>query len=107
MLRTRSPIRPLSLADRDDALDLCSRDLPGSVFVAARILEGARTGSLMSVLGHRVDGELTSLCWASATVVPVATTPERQALTAARARRGPGRAAPPRRGRHSRGRACR
>ena len=57
MLRTRSPIRPLSLADRDDALDLCSRDLPGSVFVAARILEGARTGSLMSVLGPLLDSD--------------------------------------------------
>lgn len=93
MLRTRSPIRPLSLADRDDALDLCSRDLPGSVFVAARILEGARTGSLLSVLGHRVDGELTSLCWASANVVPVATTPESQALIAERVRRWKGRCA--------------
>ena len=61
MLRTRSPVRPLSLADRDDALDVCSRDLPRGVFVAARVLEGSRTGSLSSVLGHRVDGELTSL----------------------------------------------
>ena len=93
MLRTRSPVRPLSLADRDEALDVCYRDLPGSVFVAARIVEGARTGSLLSVLGHRVDGELTSVCWASANVVPVATTPESQALYAERVRRWRGRCA--------------
>ena len=93
MLRTRSPVRPLSLADRDDALDVCSRDLPRGVFVAARVLEGSRTGSLSSVLGHRVDGELTSLCWASANVVPVATTEESRPAFAERVRRWRGRCA--------------
>lgn len=93
MLRTRSPVRPLTLADRDDALALCARDLPRSVFVAARVLEGARTGSIASVLGARVDGELTSLCWSSANVVPVATTEESRALYADRLRRWRGRVA--------------
>ena len=93
MLRTRSPVRPLSLADRDEALDVCARDLPGGVFVAARVLEGARTGSLSSVLGHRVDGELTSLCWASANVVPVATTDDSRGWFADRVRRWRGRCA--------------
>ena len=93
MLRTRSPVRPLSLADRDDALDLCARDLPRAVFVAARVLEGSRTGSLAGVLGHRVDGELTALCWASANVVPVGTTQDSQAAFADRVRRWCGRCA--------------
>ena len=93
MLRTRSPVRPLSLADRDDALEVCARDLPRGVFVAARVLEGARTGSLGSVLGHRVDGELTALCWASANVVPVGTTEESRAAFADRVRRWRGRCA--------------
>lgn len=93
MLRTRSPVRPLSLADRDEALAVCARDLPRGVFVAARVLEGARTGSLSSVLGHRVDGELTSLCWASANVVPVGTTEESRPAFAERVRRWRGRCA--------------
>ncbi|HZB66333.1 MAG TPA: DUF4081 domain-containing protein, partial [Ornithinibacter sp.] len=93
MLRTRSAARPLSLADRDEALDVCARDLPSGVFVAARILEGARAGSLSSVLGHRTEGELTSLCWASANVVPVATTEESRGAFADRVRRWRGRCA--------------
>ncbi|MGB7820386.1 MAG: GNAT family N-acetyltransferase [Ornithinibacter sp.] len=93
MLRTRSPVRPLSLSDRDDALAVCARDVPAGVFVAARIVEGARSGSLSSVLGHRVDGELTSVCWASANVVPVGTTPESRVAFADRMRRWRGRCA--------------
>ncbi len=93
MLRTRSPVRPLTLADRDDALALCARDLPRSVFVAARILEGARTGSLGSVLGHRTDGGLSSLCWSSANIVPVSTTEESRPAFAERVRRWRGRCA--------------
>ena len=93
MLRTRSPVRPLSLAERDDALAVCARDLPSGVFVAARILEGSRTGSLSSVLTHRTDGELDSLCWASANVVPVGTTPESRGAFADRVRRWRGRCA--------------
>ncbi len=93
MLRTRSPVRPLSLADRDAALELCARDLPRSVFVAARILEGARTGSIGSVLGYREDGVLTSLCWSSANVVPVETTEESRPAFADRVRRWRGRCA--------------
>jgi uncharacterized protein len=93
VLRTRSPVRPLSLTDRDEALSVCARDLPRSVFVAARVVEGARTGSLASILGHRVDGDLTSLCWASANVVPVATTPQSRVAFAERLRRWRGRCA--------------
>ncbi len=93
MLRTRSPVRPLSLDDRAAALDLCAGDLPRSVFVAARILEGSRTGSLSAVLGHRSDGVLTGLVWASANVVPVGTTAQDRPAFAERLRRWRGRSA--------------
>ncbi|NHA67021.1 GNAT family N-acetyltransferase [Phycicoccus flavus] len=93
MLRTRSPVRPLSLDDRDAALEVCARDLARGVFVAARILEGARTGSLSAVLGHRDEGALTSVVWASANVVPVGTTEEDRPLYAERLRRWRGRCA--------------
>lgn len=53
---------------------ICDSDPAANVFVAARILEGAITTRPGSVLGLRVDGALESLCWASANVVPVATT---------------------------------
>ena len=71
MLRTRPAVRPLTPADRDAALALCGRDPARHLFVAARIEESARTGSLSSVLGHRVDGELDAICWANANIVPV------------------------------------
>ncbi|MGL5818680.1 MAG: GNAT family N-acetyltransferase [Phycicoccus sp.] len=93
MLRTRTPVRPLSLDDRDEALAVCARDLPAGVFVAARVIEGSRTGSIGSVLGHRVDGDLTSVCWANANVVPVATTDESRVALAERMRRWRGRSA--------------
>ncbi|MCB1238929.1 MAG: DUF4081 domain-containing protein, partial [Tetrasphaera sp.] len=73
MLRTRPAVRPLTPADRDAALALCGRDPARHLFVAARIEESARTGSLSSVLGHRVDGELDAICWANANIVPVET----------------------------------
>ena len=39
MLRTHSPVRALTMADRDQALEVCARDIRTNVFVAARILE--------------------------------------------------------------------
>jgi predicted GNAT family acetyltransferase len=93
VLRTRSPVRPLSITDRDAALELCARDLPRSVFVAARILEGARSGALGSVLGWRSEGTLEALCWSSANVVPVGTTEESRPAFADRVRRWRGRSA--------------
>ena len=72
MLRTKSPVQALTTADRDDALELCSRDLAANVFVAARILEGVLSSQPGTLLGYREDGRLQSLCWASANLVPVA-----------------------------------
>ena len=71
MLRTRNPVHALTAADRDDALEVCARNLPANVFVAARLLEGVLTTQPGTVLGHRVDGRLQSLCWCSANLVPV------------------------------------
>lgn len=93
MLRTKSPVRTLAPVDGDEVLDLCSRDIARNVFVAARVLEGSRTGAFGTVLGFHVDGRLESVCWASANVVPVATTPESRAAFAERMRRWRGRSA--------------
>jgi predicted GNAT family acetyltransferase len=71
VLRTRNPVHALSPSDRDSALEVCARDLPANVFVAARILEGALASQPGTVLGHKVDGTLQSLCWSSANLVPV------------------------------------
>ena len=56
MLRTRSAAKPLTLADRDEALAVCARDPARHAFVAARILESSRVGSLSGLLGHRKAG---------------------------------------------------
>lgn len=87
MLRTRFSAKALSTADRDAALELCARDPARHVFVAARILESAAEGSLHGLLGHWDRGELTSVCWSSANVVPVETDPEARAAFADRMRR--------------------
>ena len=71
MLRQRLPVRPLSAADHDVALDVCSRDRVANVFVAARIAEGSLRSSPGSLLGHWDDGKLRGLAWVSANVVPV------------------------------------
>ncbi len=71
MLRTRNPVHALSSADRDAALEVCARNLPANVFVAARLLEGVLSTQPGTVLGHKVDGALESLCWSSANLVPV------------------------------------
>lgn len=78
MLRTRSATRPLQPADREAALEVCARDIASNVFVASRILEGAIETNPQAILGHRVGGELDSLLWASANVIPVETTPQSQ-----------------------------
>ncbi len=93
MLRTKSPVRSLAPVDGDEVLQLCSEDLPRNVFVAARVLEGQRTGAFGTILGYRVEGRLESVCWASANVVPVATTPESRGAFAERMRRWRGRSA--------------
>lgn len=74
MLRTRSATRPLQPADREAALEVCARDIASNVFVASRLIEGALENNPQALLGHRSGGELDSLLWVSANVIPVQTT---------------------------------
>ena len=71
MLRTQSPVRALTTADRDQALEVCARDTRSNVFVAARILEGALVTSPGALLGYAEGSGLEAICWASANLVPV------------------------------------
>ncbi|GAB3450238.1 GNAT family N-acetyltransferase [Phycicoccus ginsengisoli] len=87
MLRTRNPVHALSPSDRDAALEVCSRDLAANVFVAARLLEGVLTTQPGTVLGHKVDGRLQSMCWSSANLVPVEADDQSIAWFADRVRR--------------------
>ncbi len=80
MLRTESPVRALTTADRDQALEVCARDTRTNVFVAARILEGALATSPGAVLGYADGSGLQAICWVSANLVPVGC--DGQALTA-------------------------
>ena len=71
MLRTKSPVRALTAADRDQALEVCARDTRTNVFVAARILEGALVTAPGALLGYADGSGLQAICWASANLVPV------------------------------------
>lgn len=71
MLRTKSAVRALTLADHDQALEVCARDPRTNVFVAARILDGALATSPGALLGYDEGLGLQSICWASANLVPV------------------------------------
>lgn len=84
VLRQRLPVRPLSAADHDAALEVCARDRVANAFVAARIVEGSLRTSPGSLLGHWADGELRGLAWVSANVVPVELDVDGVAAVAAR-----------------------
>jgi uncharacterized protein len=71
VLRTQSPVRALTTADRDRALEVCARDTRTNVFVAARILDGALATSPGSVLGYAEGSDLQAICWVSANLIPV------------------------------------
>ena len=87
MLRTQSPVRALTTADRDHALEVCARDTRSNVFVAARILEGALATSPGALLGYTQDCGLQAICWASANLVPVGCDVQALAAFATRLRR--------------------
>jgi uncharacterized protein len=84
----RSSVRLLDRADLDAALAVCARDVVANAFVAARLLTGGlnpRSGG--ELWGFYDGGELRSLCWAGANLVPVEATEEAVEAFAARARR--------------------
>ena len=87
MLRTRSPVRLLTHADVDAALELCAQDLAANVFVASRIAAGALGVGSQAVLGFVEDRQLSSLVWTQANVVPVQTDARTRAALAVGVRR--------------------
>jgi predicted GNAT family acetyltransferase len=92
VLRTKarrfSSLRLLNDHDRDAALAVCDSDVVANVFVAARLrgagLDPARLGA--QVWGYAEGGELVSLCYSGANLVPVAATPAALRAYAERAR---------------------
>jgi uncharacterized protein len=92
VLRTRpwrsTSLRLLTEHDRDEILAICDRDVVANVFVAARIrsasVDPGRLGG--QVWGYSDGGQLTSVCYSGANLVPVEAGPDAIAAFAARAR---------------------
>ena len=92
MLRTKagrfSALRLLDDRDLGEVLALCDRDPVVNVFVSSRVheagLELARLGG--QVWGYQPNGQIVSLCYAGANLVPVAATRDALAAFAGRAR---------------------
>jgi predicted GNAT family acetyltransferase len=87
VLRTHSPVRALTTADRDQALEVCARDTRTNVFVAARILDGGLATSPGAMLGYAQGSGLEAICWVSANLVPVGCDGPALAAFAAKMRR--------------------
>ena len=92
MLRVRQrsePARLLDDRDRAAAMAICDQDQVSNVFVASRIralgLEPGRLGA--QLWGFEQNGQLTSLCYAGANLVPVQATSAAVAAFADRALR--------------------
>jgi predicted GNAT family acetyltransferase len=92
VLRTKawrsSALRLLDDRDRDEVIALCDRDPVVNVFVSSRLheagLDPARLGG--QVWGYHAGGQLTSVCYVGANLVPVAATPAAISAFAGRAR---------------------
>ncbi|MDQ1293126.1 MAG: family N-acetyltransferase [Actinomycetota bacterium] len=82
-------LRVLGPSDLRTALAVCDRDPPANLFVASRLLatglRGRNPGG--ELWGWYEDGELRSLCWSGANLVPVQATALAVEAFAARARR--------------------
>jgi predicted GNAT family acetyltransferase len=85
----RPSLRLLDRRDLDAALDLCARDLVTNLFVASRLqahgVTSRHTG--WELWGWFDGGELVSMCWSGANLVPVEATPEATEAFAGHARR--------------------
>jgi hypothetical protein len=92
VLRTKawrsSALRLLDDRDRDEVIALCDRDPVVNVFVSSRLheagLDPARLGG--QVWGYHSGGQLASVCYVGANLVPVAATPAAISAFAGRAR---------------------
>ncbi|MEV7416695.1 GNAT family N-acetyltransferase [Streptomyces sp. NPDC089919] len=86
---TQTTTRVLEPSDLDAALEVLDRDPVANAFVTSRVrvagLDPWRLGGEM--WGFYADGELQSLCYAGANLVPVCATPEAVRAFADRARR--------------------
>jgi predicted GNAT family acetyltransferase len=80
-------VRVLGRHDVDEALALCARDLVANLFVASRLYSTRHRGAGGEFWGWYDGGELRSLCWSGANLVPVEATPEALEVFADRARR--------------------
>jgi len=84
----RSTVRLLDPVDLDDALAVCARNMVANAFVASRLYAGGvHSRSAGELWGYYDGGQLRSLCWAGANLVPVEATPDAVAAFADRARR--------------------
>lgn len=84
----RSSLRVLDRHDLGAALAVCDRDVVTNLFVAARLRSGGMSTRVGGELwGWYEDGELRSLCWSGANLVPVEATADALDAFAARARR--------------------
>lgn len=73
-----TPLRVLDDRDLPEALAVCDRDVVANVFVASRLRSaGLDPGRLRAqVWGYYSRGQLESLCYTGANVIPVEATPE-------------------------------
>ncbi len=85
--RVGDQVRALSSADRETVLELCAVDPAANVYVAARVREHDLDRHRGNLLGYYEEGMLRSVCWASANVVPVESTPAAAHAFAGRLRR--------------------
>jgi uncharacterized protein len=84
----RSSVRILDRGDLEAALAVCARNVAANTFVAARLHSGGiQSRSSGELWGYYDGGELRSLCWAGANLVPVEATPDAVDAFAVRARR--------------------
>lgn len=84
------PVRVLGAADIAAATRIAARDPIVNVFVLSRLQSGGgRVGG--ELWGHQRDGQLRSLCWLGANVVPVEADADAIAAFADRAKRLPRR----------------
>jgi predicted GNAT family acetyltransferase len=86
---SRPSLRMLERRDLDAALALCGRDLVANLFVASRLqshgVSARHTG--WELWGWFDGGELVSMCWSGANLVPVEATPDAIEAFANHARR--------------------
>lgn len=84
----RASLRVLDRSDLDAALAVCGRDVVANLFVAARLrAHGVSRSGGGELWGYYDGGELRSLCWSGANLVPVEAGPDAVEAFAARARR--------------------